>query len=156
MPMLRRAQTPGAERHESTGSQNVRTRRADRGHPLLSRRTQRGDVRPAVHQLLGHLLRRPGRPPWRTVAASPNKSSYQTPAWPGCVCHTPYRRSRCRVASAASAPGPYSSSASFERVTRMRLACRCLVLSLHLRHLGVVQDQRDSALVQAMGVGRGS
>src|SRR5207302_9904476 len=46
----------GGVHHELDGTPDVRARRADRCHPLLSRRTQRSDVRPRVHQLLGHLL----------------------------------------------------------------------------------------------------
>src|SRR5262245_46669440 len=46
--------------HELDGTPDVRAGRADWCHPLLSRRTERGDVRPGFHQLLGHLLRRTG------------------------------------------------------------------------------------------------
>jgi hypothetical protein len=47
--------------HERDGPSDVRAGRADRCHPLFVRRSQRGDVRPGLHRLLGHLLRRTGR-----------------------------------------------------------------------------------------------
>src|SRR6187401_1207299 len=45
---------------ELDGTPDVRAGRADRCHSLFGRRAQRGDVRPGLHQLLGHLLRRTG------------------------------------------------------------------------------------------------
>src|SRR5262250_2877462 len=60
MPARGAGPAAGGVDDECDGSPDVRARRADWCHPLLSRRTQRGDVRPGVHQLLGHLLRRTG------------------------------------------------------------------------------------------------